>query len=65
MKKIFIIFTCLSMLILGGCSSMGSCMKAIEGKDGVFAIMDTSKGCIALELYILIIIFLFVCMSST
>lgn len=51
MKKIFIIFTCLSMLILGGCSSMGSCMKAIEGKDGVFAIMDTSKGCIALELY--------------
>lgn len=39
------------MLILGGCSSMESCMKAIEGKDGVFAIMDTSKGCIALELY--------------
>ena len=26
-------------------------LKAIEGKDGVFAIMETSKGSIVLELF--------------
>ena len=30
---------------------MSKSMKAIEGKDGVFAIMETSKGNIVLELY--------------
>lgn len=30
---------------------MDKSMKAIEGKDGVFAIMETSKGSIALELH--------------
>lgn len=39
--------------ILTGCFSAGKgrAMKEIEGKDGLFAIMDTSKGEIALELY--------------
>ena len=41
----------LSILFTGGCSSMSKSMKAIEGKDGVFAIMETSKGNIVLELY--------------
>lgn len=39
------------ILFTGGCSSMSKSMKAIEGKDGVFAIMETSKGNIVLELY--------------
>ncbi len=39
--------------ILTGCYSAekGKAMKQIEGKDGLFAIMDTSKGEIAIELY--------------
>ncbi|MBR5867426.1 MAG: peptidylprolyl isomerase [Spirochaetaceae bacterium] len=50
MKKIvsFLIF---SLIILGGCSSMDKSIKAIEGKEGVFAVMETSKGSIVLELY--------------
>lgn len=36
---------------MGGCSPMSESMKAIEGKDGVFAIMETSQGDIVLELH--------------
>ena len=41
------------LLILTGCYSAGKGrgMKEVEGKEGLFAIMDTSKGEIALELY--------------
>lgn len=35
----------------GGCKTMDKELKAIEGKDGVFAIMETSKGSIVLELF--------------
>jgi peptidyl-prolyl cis-trans isomerase A (cyclophilin A) len=39
------------ILSFGGCNSMDKEMKAIEGKDGVFAVMETTKGSIVLELY--------------
>ncbi|HAC31171.1 MAG: peptidylprolyl isomerase [Treponema sp.] len=44
------IFTLLA-ISFGGCKSMDKELKAIEGKDGVFAIMQTSKGSIVLELF--------------
>src|SRR5574344_20148 len=49
MKKI-------SLVLLFGCFllSLGGCMekeKALEGKTGVFAVMETSKGKIIIELY--------------
>lgn len=50
-KQLVSILMCAMILIsMGGCSVSDS-MKAIEGKDGVFAIMETSKGDIVLELY--------------
>lgn len=51
-KKIF--FTALFTLFLvfnGVCNSKGKAMESIKGKDGLFAILDTSKGEIAIELY--------------
>ena len=51
-KKLICILLCASILIsMGGCSPMSESMKAIEGKDGVFAIMETSQGDIVLELH--------------
>ena len=51
-KKLMCILLCASILIsMGGCSPMSESMKAIEGKDGVFAIMETSQGDIVLELH--------------
>lgn len=51
-KKFICILLCASILIsIGGCSPMSESMKAIEGKDGVFAIMETSQGEIVLELH--------------
>ena len=51
-KKFICILLCASILIsMGGCSPMSESMKAIEGKDGVFAIMETSQGDIVLELH--------------
>lgn len=41
----------ISILMNGACSSKGKVMDSIKGKDGLFAIMETSKGEIALELY--------------
>ena len=40
-----------SILMSGACSSKGKGMDSIKGKNGLFAIMDTSKGEIVLELY--------------
>lgn len=42
---------CCFAISFGGCKSMDKELKAIEGKDGVFAIMETSKGSIVLELF--------------
>lgn len=39
------------LLSFGGCKGMDKSVKAIEGKDGVFAVIDTAKGQIVLELY--------------
>ena len=51
-KKFICILLYASILIsMGGCSPMSESMKAIEGKDGVFAIMETSQGDIVLELH--------------
>ena len=52
MKK-SVLFLLVSLLAInfGGCNSMEKELKAIEGKDGVFAIMQTSKGSIVLELF--------------
>ena len=52
LKNTLVIFFCVALLIIeGGCSSMSENLKAIEGKDGVFAIMETSAGDIVLQLY--------------
>lgn len=51
MMKNFMALVGACMIFIGGCSSMEKSMKAIEGKDGVFAIMETSKGDIVLELH--------------
>lgn len=51
MKKNLFMALFLSAMILNSACSKGGAMDAIKGKDGVFAIMDTTKGEIALELY--------------
>ena len=52
MKKTLIIsIFSLCVLINGACSSKGSGMDAIKGKEGVFAIIGTARGNIAVELY--------------
>ena len=38
-------------MVYGSCKPMDKAMKSIEGKDGLFAIMETSQGTIALELF--------------
>lgn len=50
-KIIFIALFSLLILSFGGCKPMSKSIKAIEGKDGLFAIMETSNGDIVLELY--------------
>ncbi len=52
MKKSFllVLFSCV-LLFIGGCSPMDKSMKSLEGKNGVFAVMETPKGNIVLELY--------------
>lgn len=35
----------------GGCKPMSKSMEAVKGKDGIFAVMETSKGDIVIELY--------------
>ncbi len=52
MNKKTLFFMLLSMiLIFGGCSVSAKENAAIKGKDGIFAIMETSKGDIVLELH--------------
>jgi len=51
-KKIVLALLAAGATILNGWSRpMEKSMKAIEGKDGVFAVMETSRGDIVLELY--------------
>lgn len=50
-KNLLIILFGLSIIMNGACSSKGKGMESIKGKEGIFAIMDTSKGEIVLELY--------------
>jgi cyclophilin family peptidyl-prolyl cis-trans isomerase len=50
-KTIFLVLFCCVVSFFGGCSPMDKSMKSIEGKEGVFAIMETSKGNIVFELY--------------
>lgn len=50
-KSIFALLFAMIAIQFGGCKSMEKNLKAIEEKDGVFAIMETSKGPIILELF--------------
>lgn len=52
-KKIIIgLFVATTMLFsTTACSSSSKAMKAIEGKDGLYAILETEKGEVALELF--------------
>ncbi len=49
-KTLFFMVLCM-ILIFGGCSVSAKENAAIKGKDGVFAIMETSKGDIVLQLH--------------
>ncbi len=51
LRKIFsaLVFA-FAIISFGGCSPMSESMKAIEGKEGVFAIIETTRGDIVLEL---------------
>jgi len=51
-KKVSIILLiAFTVLSFGGCEKVSDSMKAIEGKDGLFAIMETTKGDIVLNLF--------------
>lgn len=50
-SKILAAVLCCLTIGFGGCNPMSKELKAIEGRDGVFAIMETSKGSIVLELF--------------
>ena len=39
------------LLSCGGCKPMGNSLKSIEGKDGLFADIETTRGDIVVELY--------------
>lgn len=49
-RKIALCFISLFFIINGGCSAMDN-IEALKGREGVFAVMDTAKGQIVLELY--------------
>lgn len=50
-KLILSILLFTSVLSLGGCSDMNKALDAIKGQDGVFAVMETSNGVIAIKLH--------------
>lgn len=50
-KALFAVFMGSMIIFNGGCNSMDKNLKAIEGKDGVFAVISTKKGDMILELY--------------
>lgn len=50
-KSIFAAIFCCLAISFGGCNSMDKELSAIKGKNGVFAVMETSRGNILLELF--------------
>ncbi len=50
-KHIYFFITVTLIIIFGGCSVSAKENAAITGKEGVFAVMETSKGDIVLELH--------------
>lgn len=50
-KSIFAAIFCCLAISFGGCNSMDKELNAIKGKNGVFAVMETSRGNILLELF--------------
>lgn len=50
-KQILCLGLLLGIISFGGCTPMNKSMEALKGKDGIFAIMETSKGDIVLELH--------------
>ncbi|MCR4823027.1 MAG: peptidylprolyl isomerase [Treponema sp.] len=50
-KNLFAAILTLLAISFGGCKPMDKSLEAIKGKDGLFAIMETSKGPIVLELF--------------
>ena len=50
-KNLFAAIFALLAISFGGCKPMDKSLDAIKGKDGLFAIMETSKGQIVLELF--------------
>ena len=49
-KLIFALLFACAILEFGGCKSMDK-KKVLEGKEGVFAVINTTKGDIVLELF--------------
>ena len=51
-KKIIFTFLFVAVMVMNGsCNSKGKNMESIKGKNGLFAVINTSKGDIVLELY--------------
>ena len=50
-RNLFAAIFGLLAIAFGGCKPMDKDLAAIKGKDGLFAIMETSKGSIVLELF--------------
>jgi len=50
-RNFFAAIFCLLAISFGGCNSMDKELAAIKGKDGLFAIMETSDGNIVMELF--------------
>ncbi len=50
-KSIFAVLFGMVILMSGSCGTKGKGMDAIKGKNGLFAVMDTSKGQIVIELF--------------
>ncbi|MBQ9631084.1 MAG: peptidylprolyl isomerase [Treponema sp.] len=50
-KSLLSILFCTLVAVYGGCNPMEKNIKSLEGKEGVFAILETNKGTVVLELF--------------
>lgn len=50
-KTILLCVFIFAIVAVGGCAPMSKDLEAIQGKDGLFAVLETTKGNIVLELY--------------
>ena len=50
-KAVFLLVFLTAVIFNGGCSPMSKAMESINGKDGLFAVIETSKGEIAVKLF--------------